>query len=82
MLISITADLGRIDIRSYRQKVLDYLKAHIDSRAISKIHNLEPINEEDLLELEHILWHELGSQEEYHHATDINNLAFFVRSLT
>lgn len=70
-----------IDIRTYRQKVIDYLMENINSQVISKIYNLEPINEDDLLELEHILWHKLGSQDDYNKTTDISNLAAFVRSL-
>ena len=74
-------DPTAIDIRTYRQKVIDYLTENINSSVIQKIHHLEPINEEDLLELERILWHELGSKEDYNKTTDINNLAAFVRSL-
>ena len=33
------------------------------------------------MELEHILWHELGTKAEYDETTDIGNLAAFVRSL-
>lgn len=70
-----------IDIRTYREKVIDYLAEHLDSAVIKKIHNLEPITNADLAELEHILWHELGTKAEYDEATDIGNLAAFVRSL-
>ena len=70
-----------IDIRTYREKVIDYLAEHLDSTAIRKIHNLEPITNNDLVELEHILWHELGTQQDYNETTDIGNLAAFVRSL-
>lgn len=70
-----------IDIRTYREKVIDYLMEHIDSEVIRKIHNLEPINNEDFHELEYILWHELGTQQDYHSTTSIDNLAAFVRSL-
>ena len=70
-----------IDIRTYREKVIDYLIEHSDSPVIKKIYNLEPINGDDLHELENVLWHELGSQEEYSKTTDIDNLAVFVRSL-
>ncbi|MCR5674057.1 MAG: DEAD/DEAH box helicase family protein [Lachnospiraceae bacterium] len=70
-----------IDIRTYREKVIDYLAEHSDSNVIRKIHNLEPINSDDLKELEKVLWEELGTQEEYKKTTDINNLAAFVRSL-
>ena len=70
-----------IDIRTYREKVIDYLAEHLDSAVIKKIHNLEPITNADLAELEYVLWHELGTKAEYNEATDIGNLAAFVRSL-
>lgn len=70
-----------VDIRTYREKVIDYLAEHSDSEVIRKIHHLEPINEDDLLVLERILWHELGSKEDYDKTTDVANLAAFVRSL-
>ncbi len=70
-----------IDIRTYREKVIDYLAENSDSPVIKKIYNLDPINNDDLQELENILWHELGSEDEYKEATTQNNLAAFVRSL-
>lgn len=70
-----------IDIRTYREKVIDYLMEHSDSPVIQKIHNLEPINNADLEELERILWHDLGSQQDYNETTDKTNLAAFIRSL-
>ena len=70
-----------IDIRTYREKVIDYLVEHSDSPIIKKIYNLEPITNEDLQDLENVLWHELGSQEDYTQTTSIDNLAAFVRSL-
>ena len=70
-----------IDIRTYREKVIDYLAENSDSPVIKKIHNLEPITNDDLQELERVLWHELGTQQEYAETTNIGNLAAFVRSL-
>lgn len=70
-----------IDIRTYREKVIDYLVANSDSEVVRKIYNLEPINNDDLKKLEDILWNELGTEEEYKNTTDIDNLAAFVRSL-
>ena len=70
-----------IDIRTYREKVIDYLVEHSDNPVIKKIYNLEPINNDDLQELENVLWHELGTQEDYSQTTNIENLAAFVRSL-
>lgn len=70
-----------IDIRTYREKVIDYLVEHSDSAVIKKIYNLEKIDNSDLQELENVLWHELGSQEDYSQTTNMVNLAAFVRSL-
>lgn len=69
------------DIRTYREKVLDYLATHSNSLVIQKIQRLENINADDLKELERILWQELGTKDEYEQSTDIDNLAVFVRSL-
>ncbi len=70
-----------IDIRTYRQKVLEYLKEHLNSPVLRKIANLENINESDLRELEDILWNQLGTKEEYEKEAKQDNLAVFVRSL-
>ena len=70
-----------IDIRTYREKVIDYLLEHIDNAVVRKIHNLEPISNDDLQELERILWHDLGTQQEYAETSTTDNLAAFVRSL-
>ncbi len=70
-----------IDIRTYREKVIDYLVENSNNPVIKKIYNLEPITNDDLKELEDVLWHELGSQKDYSEATNIENLAAFVRSL-
>ena len=70
-----------IDIRTYREKVLDYLVEHSDNEVVCKIKRIEPIDTEDLKELERILWQELGTKAEYDSTTTIDNLAVFVRSL-
>ena len=72
---------GLIDIRTYKEKVIDYLAENTDNATIRKIQNLEPINAEDVKELERILWAELGTREDYESATDIDNLAAFIRSI-
>ena len=70
-----------IDIRTYRQKVMEYLKEHADSPVIQKIRKLEKINGDDLKELEDILWHQLGTQKEYADEAKNKTLAVFIRSL-
>lgn len=70
-----------IDIRTYKEKVIDYLAEHTDNVTIKKIQNLEQIDCEDLKELERILWYELGTADEYHSSTETDNLAAFIRSI-
>lgn len=72
---------GLIDIRTYKEKVIDYLLEHEDNETVRKIKNIEPIDLNDLKELERILWVELGSEDDYRKSTDINNLAAFIRSI-
>ena len=70
-----------IDIRTYKERVVDYLLAHGDNETVRKIKNIDPIDASDLKELERILWEELGTKEDYTKATDITNLAAFIRSI-
>ena len=68
-------------IKTYEEKVLDYLSKHMDSPVIKKIQNLEQIDGQDLKELENILWHDLGTKEDYERCSKQGNLAAFIRSL-
>ena len=70
-----------IDIRTYKEKVVDYLLEHGDNETIQKIKNIDPIDASDLKELERILWTELGTEEDYRKTTEITNLAAFIRSI-
>lgn len=70
-----------IDIRTYKEKVIDYLAEHTDNTTIKKIQNLEQIDSDDFKELEKILWQELGTADEYHSSTETDNLAAFIRSI-
>lgn len=74
-------EFGWVDIRTYREKVIDYLLEHSDSPVFQKIRQLEPINNEDLDELERILWSELGSKEDFERVSPSENVAVFIRSL-
>lgn len=69
------------DIRTYRERVIDYLKKHSNLPVIKKIENLEPITNEDLDELHRILCVELGTEEVYQKEINIPNFAVFIRSL-
>lgn len=55
----------RNDLQNYRKKIEFYLREHSDRIAVHKLRNNKPLTETDMKELEHILWHELGSREDY-----------------
>jgi len=71
---------------SYKQKVLEYLKSQLGSNSIiQKIINIEKLEQKDILELENILWKELGTKDDYDKYTNNifkgGNVAVFIRSL-
>lgn len=76
---------GFLTVRTYKQRVVDYLSENINSAVIQKIKNIEPITKNDILELEKILWKELGTKDEYERFTKNSvaggNVAAFIRSI-
>lgn len=68
-------------MRTYKQKIIDYLAEHNDCEVINKIKTLQPISSKDVVELENLLWNELGNFEDYNSITDKQNVAIFIRSL-
>ncbi len=76
-----SAETGILDIRTYREKVIDYLAEHVLSPVVEKIRRLESIGETDLKELEKVLWNVLGTKEQYEAERYKGSLVGFVRSL-
>lgn len=66
---------------TYRQRVLEYLAENRNLPVLQKILNIEPLTETDIRELEHILWSELGTKEEYDHCAQNSYVAAFIRSI-
>lgn len=69
------------DIRTYKEKVLDYLLENSNDSTLEKIKNLEPLDEKDFEHLEELLWIKLGTKDEYYSISSIDNLAVFIRSI-
>jgi len=76
-----TKDFNIIDFKTYQEKVIDYLLTNNVNETIIKIKMLDKINADDLKELERILWHELGTKDDYFNVTKEENLAAFIRSI-
>lgn len=70
------------DLRSYRKKVSQYLQEHRDQLAIYKLRNNKPLTGQDLAALEHILWTELGTREEYEKEYGDTPVTRLVRQIT
>ena len=70
-----------VDIRSYRQKAIDWLAEHGNDPAVAKIRNLEKLDPEDWTALEDILWHRNGDESAYRAEIGEKPLAAFVRSV-
>lgn len=53
------------DLKNYRKRVNQYLKEHQDQLSIRKLRTNKTLTKQDVSQLEHILWEELGTREEY-----------------
>lgn len=59
---------------TYKKKVLTFLAENHEHPVLQKIQNIEQLTENDIDELERILWHELGTKEDYQHYLQRENL--------
>ena len=70
---------------TYRQRVLEYLAKNRNLPVLQKIINIEPLTEADIRDLEHVMWSELGTKDEYQHLTQNmvcgDFVAAFIRSI-
>jgi type I restriction enzyme R subunit len=74
-------NVNLVDFKTYEEKVMDYLLSNSYNETICKIKMLDKITSDDLKELERILWHELGTKNDYFNVTKEENLAVFIRSI-
>lgn len=70
-----------IDIRTYKECVIDYLAKNGNDITIEKIRNLEKLDQKDAEKLKQLLWYDLGSEDEYNKNANGKSLAAFIRSL-
>ncbi|MCI7648523.1 DEAD/DEAH box helicase family protein [Lactobacillus johnsonii] len=75
------AELETDTLKNYKAKAEFYIKQHQSENLMVKIRDNEPLSDQDLKELESILWQKLGSKEDYQ--KEIGNKApgEFVRSI-
>ncbi|MGI6154215.1 MAG: DEAD/DEAH box helicase family protein [Christensenellaceae bacterium] len=75
------AELENDDLVNYKKKVNHYILQHQDIPAIAKLKGNRPLTSQDISELEHILWAELGTEEQYKEQFGQTPLGELVRSI-
>ena len=58
-------EYGTGDFQNYRKKVNAYLLDHENDISVHKLRFNKPLTEQDFKHFEDLLWHELGSQDDY-----------------
>ena len=70
---------------SYKQRIMDFLADNRNLPVLNKIYSMEQLSNDDVRELERILWKELGDKEDYDKYTKGMpcgaNVAMFIRSV-
>lgn len=69
------------DLRSYKEKVEHYLKAHLEEEAISKLYHNQKLTKQDLLTLEDLLWNKLGTKSDYERDYSNKSIPRLVREI-
>ena len=75
------SELGSDDLVNYKMKVNHYIRNHMDSPAIAKLHTNQPLTAEDIKSLEKILWSELGTKDDYANEYQDKPLGELVREI-
>lgn len=75
------SNIPQSDLQRYRDKAEYYLREHKTDPVIKKLHTNEPLNQEDIKELESILWERVGSKEDYVKEIGDKPLGVFVREI-
>ena len=59
------SELENDDLKNYKAKAEFYIRQHKDNPVIAKLHSNLPLTEEDIGELQNILWSQVGSRQDY-----------------
>ena len=76
------AELENDDLKNYKEKAEFYIRQNQDNIAIAKLRTNKPLTELDVRTLEEILWHEVGTKQDYENEFGGKPLGEFVREIT
>ncbi len=74
-------ELKFTSLSDYKAKAEYYIKQHQDEKTINKLKSNQPLSSQDLLDLENILWKEIGSKDDYQKEIGNQTPGQFVRSI-
>ena len=69
-------------LTSYHEKAEHYIRMHEDEPVIKKLRTNIPLTDEDLADLQRILWSEIGTADDYHAEFKNKPLPLFIREIT
>ena len=75
------SELENDDLENYKAKAEYYVRQHQDNEVIAKLKSNVPLTDEDVNELESILWSELGTRQDYETEYGEKPLGEFVREI-
>lgn len=75
------AELENDELKNYKAKAEFYIRQHQDNIAIAKLKTNKPLTELDVKTLEEILWHEVGTKQDYENEFGGKPLGEFVREI-
>ena len=75
------SELENDDLKNYKAKAEFYVRQHQDNPAIAKLRSNIPLTDDDVKELENILWSQVGSRQDYEAELGAKPLGEFVREI-
>ena len=75
------SELENDDLKNYKAKAEFYLRQHQDNVAVAKLRSNIPLTEQDVAELEKILWSDVGTRQDYEAECGQKPLGEFVREI-
>ena len=68
-------------LKDYKKNAEYYIRKHQDNETIAKLKTNKPLNQDDIKNLENILWKEVGTKEDYEHEYGQKPLGELVREI-
>ena len=75
------SELENDELKNYKAKAEYYIRQHQDNTAIAKLKTNQPLTQADVEALEEVMWHEVGTKQDYEQEFGTKPLGEFVREI-